>query len=151
MDKKSFSIEIFKGKFQNFLNKFQSPQVFSLNPQRIDARFLKFFQNYSRFLLLNHQAYLIFLIKNSILNKKFSQNSSNFSKNSWFLHIFLLRFPYIRQLRGAPPPEPHTNAYDNIFLIYWHNFREKFRLNYFKNLKKWQKFHQNYPKIAGFQ
>ena len=23
-------------------------------------------------------------------------------------------------------PEPLTNAYDHIFLNYWHNFREKF-------------------------
>ena len=30
------------------------------------------------------------------------------------------------QASGAPPPEPPTNPYDNIFLNYGHNFREKF-------------------------
>ena len=27
---------------------------------------------------------------------------------------------------GGSAPEPHTNADDQIFLNYWHNFREKF-------------------------
>ena len=26
-------------------------------------------------------------------------------------------------------PQPPTNAYDNIFLNYWHNFHEKFDKN----------------------
>ena len=41
--KNQFSIEILICKFQNFLNKFQSPLVFSENAQKFAARFLKFF------------------------------------------------------------------------------------------------------------
>ena len=44
----------------------------------------------------------------------------------------------ILKLRGAPPPEPPRNPYDNIFINYWHNFREKFDkpiLKIWKNCK----------------
>ena len=41
--KSQFSIEIFICKFQNFLNQFQSPLVFSTNAQIFDASFLNFF------------------------------------------------------------------------------------------------------------
>ena len=37
---------------------------------------------------------------------------------------------------GAPPPEPHTNANDNIFLNYWHNFGEKLDKIIFKKFEK---------------
>ena len=41
--KSQFSIEILICKFQKFLNKVQSPLVFSQNAQKFAARFLKFF------------------------------------------------------------------------------------------------------------
>ena len=41
--KSQFSIEIFICNFQDFLNKFQFPLVFSPNAQKFAARFLKFF------------------------------------------------------------------------------------------------------------
>ena len=45
------------------------------------------------------------------------------------------------QVSGGSAPEPPTNPYDNIFLNYWHNFRERFEKINLKNLKKLQNFH----------
>ena len=36
---------------------------------------------------------------------------------------------------SAPPPEPPTNPYDNIFLNYWHYFRE-ISIKLFKKFEK---------------
>ena len=40
--------------------------------------------------------------------------------------------------RGSAP-EPPSNAYDNIFLNYWHNLRETFDKIIFKILKHFEK------------
>ena len=73
-------------------------------------------------------------------------------KNCWFLLDFGVRFLKILKLWGAPPPSPElpTNAYDNIFVNYWHNFFTKNSIRLLKKFEKSQKFDYNYPKIAGF-
>ena len=76
-----------------------------------------------------------FVIKIGVLNKNFTQNSRNFSKKFMVSPDFSSQISIYSLASGAPPPEPPTNAYDNIFLNYWHNFGEKFDKIIFKNGK----------------